>query len=42
MDKRFNWQAPNLKGIHDHWLELTEASESTLQAPSKDGKGFYA
>lgn len=23
MDKRFNWQVPTLKGIQEHWLELT-------------------
>jgi hypothetical protein len=33
MDKRFNWQAPNLKGIHDHWLGLTEAQVSTPAIP---------
>ncbi len=23
-DRRFNWKAPDLKGIQEHWLELTE------------------
>lgn len=23
-DKRFNWQVPTLKGIQEHWMELTE------------------
>lgn len=27
MDKRFNWAAPSLKGIQEHWIELTEERE---------------
>lgn len=26
-DKRFNWAAPTLKGIQEHWLELVEETE---------------
>jgi hypothetical protein len=31
-DKRFNWAAPNLKGIQEHWLELIENIETGLQS----------
>jgi DNA-binding MarR family transcriptional regulator len=31
MDRRFNWQAPTLKGIQEHWLELTETSQPEPQ-----------
>jgi hypothetical protein len=24
VDKRFNWSIPTLKGIHEHWLELSQ------------------
>jgi hypothetical protein len=29
-DKRFNWAAPNLKGIQEHWIELTGTSSNRL------------
>lgn len=30
-DKRFNWSIPTLKGIHEHWLELTEKPRETTK-----------
>jgi len=29
-DKRFNWQAPSLKGIQEHWLDLSETVETHI------------
>jgi hypothetical protein len=27
VDKRFNWSVPTLKGIQEHWLELTQGAQ---------------
>lgn len=35
-DKRFNWKVPTLKGINEHWLELsTSEINSTAQMPTR-------
>lgn len=41
-DKRFNWSIPTLKGIHEHWLELSTTEINFTQTLPKDGSGFYA
>lgn len=33
MDKRFNWSVPTLKGIQEHWLELTESELKNNSIP---------
>lgn len=30
-DRRFNWAVPTLKGIHEHWLELTTSQDNKEQ-----------
>jgi DNA-binding transcriptional regulator YhcF (GntR family) len=35
-DKRFNWSVPTLKGIQEHWLELTETSPDSTPAPVQE------
>jgi len=34
MDKRFNWQVPTLKGIQEHWIELTSTNPDQPQRGS--------
>lgn len=36
-DKKFNWQAPSLKGVQEHWLELVE----DLRVPVEDTPEAY-
>ena len=30
-DKRFNWTVPTLKGIQEHWIELTSCVEEEVE-----------
>lgn len=40
-DKRFNWSAPSLKGIQEHWLELiASGTPSAPEASGLDTNGF--
>jgi hypothetical protein len=34
-DKRFNWKAPDLRGVQEHWLELTQGAPEIYSGGGK-------
>lgn len=42
-DKRFNWAAPTLRGIQEHWIELIqeETHEEIYELPKDPNEGLY-